>query len=288
MLSSGQRSVVAAISVDGHSIGEVAEGLGMSEGAVRVALHRGLVAIARHFGKRMDTNKLVKALVADLRGPGLPFTALWWVAVALATVLAAVVFYVTLGPRPDIAEAVETPRFLLKFVVTVSLAAAAFGAARALSRPGSDWRHAMVYLTAAPAVLLTAVAIELVLVPPGLWGTRLVGTNSLVCLTFITLIGAGPLIVLLAVLRHGAPTRSRLAGAVAGLLAGSIAATFYAAQCTDDSPLFVATWYTIAIAALVGAGALAGGRFLVISAIHDGIRPLHIEAIRQAHYPSSK
>jgi RNA polymerase sigma-70 factor, ECF subfamily len=50
-LAPGQRSVVTAISVEGRSIGETARTLGMSEGAVRVALHRGLAAIARRFGK---------------------------------------------------------------------------------------------------------------------------------------------------------------------------------------------------------------------------------------------
>ena len=51
MLAPGQRSVVAAISVEGRSIGETAVRLGMSETAVRVALHRGLAAIAKHFGQ---------------------------------------------------------------------------------------------------------------------------------------------------------------------------------------------------------------------------------------------
>jgi RNA polymerase sigma-70 factor (ECF subfamily) len=50
-LAPGQRSAVAAICVDGRSIGEAARHLGMSEGAVRVALHRGLMAIARRFGR---------------------------------------------------------------------------------------------------------------------------------------------------------------------------------------------------------------------------------------------
>ncbi|PRD40916.1 RNA polymerase subunit sigma [Phyllobacterium phragmitis] len=50
-LAPGQRSVVAAISVNGRSIGETAKSLNMSETAVRVALHRGLAAIARRFGR---------------------------------------------------------------------------------------------------------------------------------------------------------------------------------------------------------------------------------------------
>lgn len=51
-LAPGQRSVVAAISVDGRSIGETAKSLGMTETAVRVAHHRGLAAIARRYGRR--------------------------------------------------------------------------------------------------------------------------------------------------------------------------------------------------------------------------------------------
>ena len=50
-LTPGQRSVVAAVTVDGHSIGETAENLGISEAAVRVALHRGLTTIAKRFGR---------------------------------------------------------------------------------------------------------------------------------------------------------------------------------------------------------------------------------------------
>lgn len=49
-LPEGQRRVVSAVSVDGLSIAETALKLSMNEGAVRVALHRGLKAIAREAG----------------------------------------------------------------------------------------------------------------------------------------------------------------------------------------------------------------------------------------------
>ncbi len=51
-LPPAQRSVVSSISVDGHSIGETAARLGISETAVRVSLHRGLTAIAKRFGRQ--------------------------------------------------------------------------------------------------------------------------------------------------------------------------------------------------------------------------------------------
>ncbi len=50
-LAPGQKAVVLSISVEGRSIGQTAQDMGMTEGAVRVALHRGLAAIARRFGR---------------------------------------------------------------------------------------------------------------------------------------------------------------------------------------------------------------------------------------------
>lgn len=55
-LAPGQRSIVTAISIDGHSIGETATKFGMTETAVRVALHRGLRAIAKRFGRNENAN----------------------------------------------------------------------------------------------------------------------------------------------------------------------------------------------------------------------------------------
>jgi hypothetical protein len=36
----------------------------------------------------------------------------------------------------------------------------------------------------------------------------------------------------------------------------------YASHCTDDSPLFVATWYSIGTAVVTALGALIGARVL--------------------------
>lgn len=209
----------------------------------------------------MDTDELIKSLAADTGRPVAPLSSVWWLAAAASVAVAAAVFAVALGPRPDIAAAIETPRFLFKFVVTVALALSAFGAACALSRPGENWRAVMPYLAAAPVLIIVAVIAELIALPPDTWSAKLIGDNSLVCLTSIPLVGIGPLAIFLLVMRHGAPTRPALAGAVAGLLAGGIAATFYAAKCTDDSPLFVATWYSIAIIGLAVLGAIFSNRF---------------------------
>jgi hypothetical protein len=90
------------------------------------------------------------------------------------------------------------------------------------------------------------------------WTSRLMGSNALVCLTSIPALSLPLLIAALIGLRHGAATRPMLTGAVAGLVAGAIAATFYASHCVDDSPLFVTTWYLIALALVTLVGAVAG------------------------------
>jgi hypothetical protein len=111
-------------------------------------------------------------------------------------------------------------------------------------------------------VLVLAVVAELMLVPASAWEARLVGSNSRICLTFIPLLSVPVLLAALYALRHGAATRPRLAGIVAGLLAGGVGATLYASHCIDDSPLFVATWYSLAIALVAAAGGLIGPRVL--------------------------
>jgi hypothetical protein len=68
--------------------------------------------------------------------------------------------------------------------------------------------------------------------------------------------------MLLTSLRQGATTQPVLAGALAGALSGSLAAFIYALHCPDDSALFVALWYSLAIGITTLAGAFAGDRLL--------------------------
>ncbi len=210
----------------------------------------------------MKTDDLIRALGADARAMPARRRPMWALAAIAAAIIAAIVFFSTIGPRPDIGQAAHTMRFLFKFVFTLVLLASAFPLVRMLSVPGARVGRAALWLLAAPLLMAGALALEMMAVPSADWMPRLIGHNMPVCLSMIPLIGLGPLAVLTVALRHGAPTRPVLAGAVAGLAAGGLAATFYAAHCIDDSPLFVATWYTIAIAVLAGLGALAG-RFFV-------------------------
>ena len=208
----------------------------------------------------MKTSDLISALSQDLK-PTRPFGATIALALVVSVVLAALVFFGTIGPRPDIAAAAETYRFLTKFLVTGLLATAAIWLVDRLARPGALGRGDFLVLLAPVVTLLVLLVIEMLTMPTPQWAMATIGKNSAVCLTYIPLIGIGPLAMMLLVLRRGAVTRPLLAGAVAGLAAGGIAATLYAAHCPDDSPFFVAVWYPLAIAMLGAAGALLGRLF---------------------------
>jgi hypothetical protein len=208
----------------------------------------------------MDTNELIRAIAADAGRPAMPMGRAWQLAVLAAILLAASAFLVMLGPRHDLGEALGTIRFPFKFVVTVTLAASALVLLRSLSQPTATALDRPLLLLLAPALLALAIAVELLIVPPSQWMVRMIGTNSRFCLTFIPLIGIAPLAIFLATLRYGAPSRPAIAGAFAGLLAGAVSASFYALHCPDDSPLFLAVWYTAAIAILTALGALLAPR----------------------------
>jgi hypothetical protein len=155
-----------------------------------------------------------------------------------------------------------TMRFDFKFVVTLLLAATAFLVLRDMARPEVERSRLRSVLLVAPVLLLLAVGLEMVAVPRDLWMLRMVGHNVRFCTVFIPLFSLGPLALMLWALRYGAPTHPARTGAIAGLVAGGIGAAFYAAHCFDDSPLFVAVWYSLAIGAVAGLGALLGSRFL--------------------------
>ena len=156
----------------------------------------------------------------------------------------------------------HNPFFDLKFAVTLALAAAAITISLHLSRPEASLRG-LVWLLAIPAALLVAGISGEMMMPQRLpMMTRLVGSNSKVCMSAIPLMSLPLLAASLIGLRHGAPARPALEGAMAGLVSAGLAATLYASHCTDDSPLFVATWYTLATALVAAVGALAGSKVL--------------------------
>jgi hypothetical protein len=210
----------------------------------------------------MDTDQLIRSLAADSLHRARPVGFVLTLALLAAAPVSVVMFFAGLGFRPDVMTAMHNPFFDFKFVVTVALASSAIAVSLHLSRPEA-LLQGWAWLLLIPAGLLAIGIGSEMMMPQRLpVMTRLVGSNSKVCLTAIPLMSLPLLAAALIGLRHGAPARPAIAGAIAGLLSAGLAATLYASHCTDDSPLFVATWYTIATALVTAIGALAGSRVL--------------------------
>ena len=210
----------------------------------------------------METDQLIRTLAADNAHRVRPVGFVLALALLAAAPVSVAMLFAGLGVRPDLMTAMRNPFFDLKFAVTLALAIPAIAISLHLSRPEASLRGWKWLLLIPVGLLLAGIASEMMMPQRLPMMMRLVGNNSRLCMTAIPLMSLPLLVAALIGLRHGAPTRPAVAGAIAGLLSAGLAATLYASHCTDDSPLFVATWYTIATALVTAIGALAGSRVL--------------------------
>jgi len=210
----------------------------------------------------MKTEQLIRTLAADNAHRARPVGLVLALALLAAAPVAVAMFLAGLGVRPDVMTAMHNPFFNLKFVETLALAVSAIVVSLHLSRPEASVKGWGWLLLIPVGILAGGIAVEMMMPQKVPMMTRLIGSNSRVCLTAIPLMSLPLLAAALIGLRHGAPTRPAIAGAIAGLLSAGLAATLYASHCTDDSPLFVVTWYTIATALVAAVGALVGSKVL--------------------------
>ena len=210
----------------------------------------------------METEQLIRTLAADSTHRARPVGYVLGLALLATAPVSLAMFLSGLGVRPDVMTAMHNPFFDLKFVVTLALAVAAIVVSLHLSRPEVSLKGWWWLLLIPVGILAAGIASEMMMPQRLPMIVRLIGSNSRVCLTAIPLMSLPLLAGALLALRHGATTRPAAAGAIAGLLSSGLAATLYASHCTDDSPLFVATWYPIAIALVAAVGALVGSKVL--------------------------
>jgi hypothetical protein len=210
----------------------------------------------------MKTDDLIRALAADREPAGPAPRIALALAGAVGLVLSALLFMWLVPLRPHLGEAMRTFPFVLKPIEMGLLVIVSAVAVLRLAQPGAPFARTLVVAAAVPAIMIAAVTVELIQVPRAEWMVRLAGAHWYLCVFNMVLMSLPILAALLIGLRFGAPTRPALAGAGAGLLSGALAASLYIAHCPDDSPLFVAAWFTLAIAIATGIGAMAGSRIL--------------------------
>ncbi|NVN87087.1 MAG: DUF1109 domain-containing protein [Rhodopseudomonas sp.] len=210
----------------------------------------------------MDTDRLIQSLAADAGNRAMPVAPVLAASLLVAIPVSAAMLLSTIGLRPDIMTAMHNPFFDLKFVVTLALAMSAVAVSLHLSRPEASAQGWILLLLIPVAVLALAIGAEMMVPQRQPMMRRLVGNNAMLCVSTIPLLSLPLLAAALLALRRGAPARPALAGALAGLVSAGLAATLYAAHCNDDSPLFVAAWYTLSAALVAAIGALAGAKLL--------------------------
>jgi hypothetical protein len=209
----------------------------------------------------MKTNDLISLLAQDAPVRFSLSKRLAW-ALVVGVVVSGLLLLFTVGLRHNLVTAVETVRVAFKISETLLLAMTASCLVFRIGKPDQGIRPLALCLLVPLLLLVAAVAIELTLLPEPLWAPSLIGSHAAFCVFFIPVLSIVPLVGFLKALQSGAPENPGLAGAAAGLAASGIAAALYAWHCPDDSPLFVATWYVLAISLVTFIGFLAGRRLL--------------------------
>jgi|SRR5262245_811911 len=183
-------------------------------------------------------------------------------AIASGAFGAALLMAMLLGVRADIASAVLLPMFWVKVAFVGSLAAASVLAAMRLSRPGVRLAWVPGAL-AAPVLAIWALALVVLAGadPTGRAGLFF-GKTWTSCPLFIATLSVPVFIAVLWAMRGLAPTRLRLAGAAAGLLAGTTGALVYCLHCSEMGAPFIGFWYLLGMMIPTAVGALLGPRLL--------------------------
>lgn len=211
----------------------------------------------------MRTDELISWLAADTAAvPRSAASRQIAIAMTVGIALAILTMLLTMGSRPDLAQAIRFPLFWMKVLFPAALACAGVATLTRLARPGVSARAgqwAIVLLV----LLLWAVAMAVYAgAPPSQRAAMVWGQSWRTCSVSVLMIAAPIFVAAFLALRRLAPTRLAQAGACAGVLSGAAAASIYAFHCPETALPFMAIWYVTGIAATAGIGAALGPRLL--------------------------
>lgn len=207
----------------------------------------------------MKTGDLIALLAAD--GAPVPGVGARLARALLpALALSALALVLGLRVRPDLAQVLASAA-VMKTVLPLLLALLALPMVARLSRPEGQARGALWLILALWGLVWLGFVAALGVQGPQEVVRLMSGPTALTCLISVPILSALPLAASLWAMRAGAPRNPRAAGAVAGLLSTGAATAIYTLHCPEDSLLFLPV-YAVAMAAVISAGALIGGRVL--------------------------
>jgi hypothetical protein len=211
----------------------------------------------------MKTQDLVRQLARC--GATVDYTAVrrqFWGPLVIAVVLSAILVLALVGPRADWRETAGLPMFWLKLAFPAATAFAASVLLRGLGHPGARTRTAAAFVALPLALVWTTAALTLVAANPGDRTQLVLGHSWLTCLVSVPALSVPVFVLTLRSARSLAPTRLAFSGAVAGLVAGAVAAMAYALYCDEMQAPFLAIWYVLGMLVPAAIGGFAGPRFL--------------------------
>ncbi|ALJ28163.1 membrane protein [Stenotrophomonas acidaminiphila] len=166
------------------------------------------------------------------------------------------------GLRPDLAEASIQPMFWAKAGFALAMFCGALWVTLRLSRPGQAVAAAWSGLGIPLLLLWGGAAAVLWLASGDERLAMLMGRSWRSCAFSIALLSLPLMGTTFWAVRGLAPTRLRLAGASAGLLAGAAATLVYCLHCPEMDAPFWALWYVLGLSLPTAAGVMAGPRLL--------------------------
>lgn len=202
----------------------------------------------------MRTDELIRQLAAD--ATPLPRGAAAFrlgSAIALGTALSFAVMLASTGPPLQALPSIGGASLAMKLLYSAVLFAVTFALLLAAGKPGRNLGPLWLWLLLPAALIALNAILELSNILPKLDDEQIPRHTWQQCLLTIIPLSAPIFAGVLWAFRRLAPTRLRLAGLLAGVTAGSAAATLYALYCPKPA--------TPSLLLLYSAGALATGLF---------------------------
>ena len=206
-----------------------------------------------------STDDLIHSLAstAGTRQRGASLQAAIAVTGAASLACALLLVFSVFGIRQDFADMAVRMPFAFKVVYTGALVLGASVVALYAATPGAS---ATALYALSPAVLLLACGV--IFDPTGFPIMGRTDTAVAICVGRILFLSLPAMMLTFVFMRRSAPTQPLFAGAVVGMLSGSVGALAYALACRNDGTAFVAIWYPAACAIMAAVGAMMGHRAL--------------------------
>lgn len=166
------------------------------------------------------------------------------------------------GLRPDLGLMLGVPLFWIKLAFPTALAVGAMLVLRRLMRPGLRVGVRWAGIALPSLAVWVGGALVLFSAPVAQRLPLLMGISWRSCPFNIALLSIPLFIGIFWAVRGMAPTRLRLTGAIAGLLAGATATMVYCLHCPEMGVPFWGVWYFLGILIPATAGLLLGPRLL--------------------------